>query len=380
MKTFITIFACISLILSSISDSSACTAMMVKDENGNSYVARTHEFSGVLPDVMNYVPAGSLIESQAPDGKPGMTFKTKYPFVAVSLQNMTPNAKQSAVHEGMNDQGISVSLLEFQGANGPSIDSKNSNVLSVVDLGAWILGNFQNVAQVKQSIQNKQVNIWLPQIPLIGNQPAPAHFAVFDKTGAGIVIEFTNGKVDVYDNPAGVLANGPGFPWHLENLNNYAQLSNLDRNSGNFGALKVTAPDSGNALAGLPSSQISPGRFVKAAFYSTYARKAKSPSEAILTLSHVINNFDRPYDLSIDLPSAAGGSESDHPHAVNSEVTYFTALKDLSQVQFYIRTINALNFSKIDLPRLADVKGMKKIPLAKVDALGGADATELFMK
>jgi len=380
MKTLITTLSCITLILSFINDSSACTAMMVKDVNGNTYVARTHEFSGVLPDVMNYVPAGSLIESQAPDGKQGITFKTKYPFVAVSLENMTPNAKQSAVHEGLNDQGMSLSLLEFQGARGPSIDSDASKILSVVDLGSWILGNFQNVDQVKQAIQKKQINIWLPQIPLIGNLPAPAHFAVFDKTGAGIVIEFNNGKVDVYNNTAGVLANGPDFPWHLQNLNNYAQLSNLDHNSGNFGVLKVTAPDSGNALAGLPSSQISPGRFVKAAFYSTYARKGKTPSEAILTLSHVINNFDRPYDLSVDLPSTAGGGESDHPHAVNSEVTYFTALKDLSQGQFYIRTINALNFSKIDLPRLADVKGMKKVPLAKVDALGGADATELFMK
>jgi penicillin V acylase-like amidase (Ntn superfamily) len=157
-------------------------------------------------------------------------------------------------------------------------------------------------------------------------------------------------------------------------------LSNVDHNSGNFGVLKVTAPDSGNALAGLPSSQISTGRFVKAAFYSTYARKEKTPAEAILTLSHVINNFDRPYDLSVDLPSTAAGGESDHPSAVNSEVTFFTAMKDLSQVQFYIRTINAFNFSKIDLPRLADVKEMKKVPLAKVDALGGGDATELFMK
>jgi penicillin V acylase-like amidase (Ntn superfamily) len=38
--------------------------------------------------------------------------------------------------------------------------------------------------------------------------------------------------------------------------------------SGSFNNLKVNAPDSGNALAGVPSTQISSGRFVKAAYYS----------------------------------------------------------------------------------------------------------------
>lgn len=71
--------------------------------------------------------------------------------------------------------------------------------------------------------------------------------------------------------------------------------------------------------------------------------------EAVLTLAHVINNFDRPYNISVDLPGNAGGNESDQPNAENSEVTFFTAIKDLSQALFYIRTINAMNLSKFDL-------------------------------
>lgn len=380
MKTICASLLFISFFLSSLSNSSACTLMMMKDVNGNAYVARTHEFSGVLPDVMNYFPEGSSIESQAPEGKQGMIFKTKYPFLSVSLAGMTPNAKQAAVHEGLNDQGLSISLLQFNGAVRPAIGPDDTKLLSVVDFGAWALGNFQTVAQVKQAIQNKEVSIWLPPIALLGNIPAPAHFGLFDKTGSGIVVEFTGGHVNVYDNPVGVLANGPDFPWHLQNLNNYSQLSNVDRNSGTFGSLKVSAPDSGNALAGVPSSEVSTGRFVKAAFYSSYARKAQTPSEAVLTLAHVINNFDRPYNISVDLPGTAGGNESDQPNAVNSEVTFFTAIKDLSQDLFYIRTINAMNFSKFDLRRLADMKKLKSVKLSQVDSLGGADATDLFLK
>ena len=379
MKTIATSLLSASLILSSFSTSSACTTMMMQDANGNAYEARTMEWGGALPDSLNYFSTGLPIQSLTPDGKPGLSFKTKHGFVAVSIKNLSSNPKQVTVAEGANDQGLSLSLNAFFGASVPAVDSDDSKVLSALDFGAWALGNFQNVAQVKQALANKEVSIWLPPIALVGNKTAPIHFALWDKTGAGIVVEFSNGKVNVYDNPVGVMTNGPEFPWHLENLNNYAQLSNVDRNNGTFGSLKVNPPDGGNALTGVPSTQIASGRFVKAAFYTTYVRKAKTPAEAIQTMSHVINNFDRPYDLSIDPPGSNAEAAAAAP-GVGGEVTLFTTMNDLAQNQFYIRSINAMNFSRVDIPKLAGVKELKKVSLDKVAQLHGADATELFLK
>lgn len=379
MKTIATSLLTASLILSSFSTSSACTTMMMQDANGNAYEARTMEWGGALPDSLNYFPTGLPIQSLTPDGKPGLSFKTKHGFVAVSIKNLSSNPKQVTVAEGANDQGLSLSLNAFFGASVPAVDSDDSKVLSALDFGAWALGNFQNVAQVKQALANKEVSIWLPPIALVGNKTAPIHFALWDKTGAGIVVEFSNGKVNVYDNPVGVMTNGPEFPWHLENLNNYAQLSNVDRNNGTFGSLKVNPPDGGNALAGVPSTQIASGRFVKAAFYTTYVRKAKTPAEAIQTMSHVINNFDRPYDLSIDPPGSNAEAAAAAP-GVGGEVTLFTTMNDLAQNQFYIRSINAMNFSRVDIPKLAGVKEFKKVSLDDVAQLNGADATGLLLK
>ena len=379
MKTITTSLVCASLIISSIINSSACTALMMQDAKGNAYEARTVEWGGALPEALHYLPAGFQVQSETPDGKQGMTFKTKYGFVGVILKHMVPNAKQPGILEGANDQGLSLSLNAFIGASVPPVDPDDSKVLSIMDFGAWALGNFQNVAQVKQALANKDVSVWLPPLALLGGMKAPFHYAIFDKTGAGIVVEFSNGKVNVYDNPVGVMTNGPEFPWHLENLNNYAQLTNVDRNNGTFGSLKVNPPDGGNALAGLPSTQIASGRFVKAAFFTNYVRKAKTPAEAIQTLSHVINNFDRPYDLSID-------PEGSNPEAANAvkgavgEVTLLTTMNDLAQNQFYIRPINSINFSKIDLRKLAGVKDVKKVSLDQVAQLNGADATELLLK
>jgi len=247
-------------------------------------------------------------------------------------------------------------------------------------MGTWALGSYANVAQVKQALQNKEVNIWLPKIPSMANLPTPAHFALFDKSGAGIVIEFMNGQVQVYDNQVGVMTNNPTFPWHLENLNNYAQLTNVDKNSGQFGNVKVNAYDSGNALANLPGSETSPGRFIKAAYYSTYIEKAKTPKLAIQNLAHVMNNFDRPMNITIDLPGTGSKGEGTASSSPTSESTYFTVLNDLENNQFYIRTIYAMNFSRFDVRKLATIKDVKVVTWDQLNATDGGDATYLFLQ
>ena len=64
---------------------------------------------------------------------------------------------------------------------------------------------------------------------------------------------------------------------------------------------------------------------------------------------------------------------------METEVTLFTTMNDLSQNHFYFRPINAINFSKVDLRKLADVKELKTVSLDKFAQLNGADATSLFL-
>ncbi|MEX6227030.1 linear amide C-N hydrolase [Providencia hangzhouensis] len=96
------------------------------------------------------------------------------------------------------------------------------------------------------------------------------------------------------------MTNGPDFQWHLKNLNNYSQLSNLDKSTNLLGNIRVTQPDSGIATANLPSSDTSVGRFVRAVFYSTYDPQADNAKEAINTLAHIMNNFDCTKNITVD--------------------------------------------------------------------------------
>ena len=363
MKQMVLLLLTLSLVIA-VPCAHACTALMITDTKGNAYSAKTMEYAVPMPFAMSYVPAGTKVVSIAPDKKPGLSFETKYPVLGVGA-NVGVGSGLNMLAEAANDQGLSVSSNEMPGSQSPTgAGSDAAKAVASTDLALYLLGNFKSVAEVKAALVDGSVSVWLPEIPLMGNLVAPLHYILFDKTGAGIVIEYLDGKQNIHDNPVGVVTNAPDFPWHLKNLNNYAQLSNVDKNTGQFGQLKVGAPDSGNALDNLPSSQISAGRFVKAAYYTQFVRKADSPEDAVITLGHIINNFDRPYDLSIDKGySAEGGTAG----TTSSEVTLFTWMNDKSRNLYFLRTIDALNFAKFEIDKLAPIKKVVTVPLDKIN-------------
>jgi penicillin V acylase-like amidase (Ntn superfamily) len=363
MKQTLLLLLGVSLVIA-VPSAQACTALMITDKQGNVYSAKTMEYAAMMPFMMSYVPAGTGVVSVAPGNKPGLSFETKYPVLGVSADVGVGDGPNMMV-ESANNQGLSLSTNELPGSQSPAgAGSDAAKALAATDLGLYLLGNFKSVAEVKEALQGGNVSVWLPKVPLVGNIELPMHYILWDKTGAGIVIEFLGGKMNVHDNPVGVATNAPDFPWHLTNLNNYAQLTNVDKNTGQFGQLKVSAPDSGNSLANLPSSQIAADRFVKAAFYIQFVRKADSPEGAVITLGHIMNNFDRPYDLSIDEGySAEGGTAG----TTSSEVTLFTWMNDKARNLYFLRTIDALNFATFEIDKLAPIKKVVNVPLDKIN-------------
>lgn len=373
-------FAVSLISLSLVTQSIACTVLSYRDANGNMYTGRTNEYAGMQPDELTYFPAGTRIESVTPDGKQGHTFNTKYGIVGATLKGMVPNAKQDMLHEAVNDQGLTITANAFTENTQPKLTAPLDKILSVLDFGTWALGNFKNTQEVKQAIERKDIEVWLPNIASMWNLLAPVHYAMFDREGNGIVIEFNEGLINVYDNTVGVMTNDPSFPWHLKNLNNYAGLTNVDKSSGQFNRQKVMAPDSGSALRSLPASNLSPDRFIKAAYYSNFAWKAKTPDEAIQMVSHVMNNFDRPIGITIDEPGTGAKGEGAASKGPTSEATWFTTMNDLNQGHFYIRTIKMINYVKIDVRKLASLKAVKTVSFDVLSKHINLDGTDLFLK
>ena len=150
------------------------------------------------------------------------------------------------------------------------------------------------------------------------------------------------------------MTNAPSFDWHLTNLRNWTHLDNTDHQSATFGSLAVSQPDSGIATAALPGSNTAVGRFVRAVYYCNFVEKAADPDAAVATLSAIVNNFDRPRGATID-PPGDGGEGMNIPGVTGNSTEYTTNsfLADTPRTRYYTRAYTALNWSVVDLARLA---------------------------
>ena len=76
------------------------------------------------------------------------------------------------------------------------------------------------------------------------------------------------------------------------------------------------------------------------------------------TLAHVMNNFDRPRGVTIDLPEAGNHHLEvqglDEPGAgAATEFTCWTSLSDLERKLFFLRSYESINYTRFDLSALA---------------------------
>lgn len=351
-----------------------CTSLAIRDVTGCVYFGRTLELTTSLPYHVIFTPPGNVFLSHV-EGYAELSFAADRAFVSVSVPARPPAEEapltiaDMKVLEGLNNAGLTFSLLSYPAAGGKrqAIDVTKA-VLSASDLGSWVLGQFASVAETKDALARQPV--LLEPLALLGGVESPFHYVVHDTTGASLVIEFEGGEMRLHDNPVGVMTNGPSFGWHLTNLDNYTFLTNVDRSTATFGGYKAQQPDSGIATAGLPSSNTSVGRFVRATYYTQFTEPASTADDAVRALAHVMNNFDRPRGVTIDYPGEGGGHvevaglAADTTTAYATEFTSWTNLSDLERKQFFIRDYTSLNFVRFDLPRLADLDEPRVIPLA----------------
>lgn len=341
-----------------------CTFLTFPDAHGNAYKGRTMELTNLDSEFIVYYPAGSAFQSRNPKGDVTLDFGPRYSFVCLELVNQF-GFKYSPLLEGANTQGLTVSVNALPGSSRSNVPADQmARTVSVFEFGHYVLGMFTAIDEVRRFVE-QDAFFYVPEKlkPLL-----QLHYAFMDRSGRSIVIEYLDEGVQVHDNLVGVMTNSPAFPWHLQNLNNYTHLTNVNRNRGRFGALDVVAPDAGIAAAGIPASQTSPGRFVKAAFYKTFVEPGATPDEHITRIAHIMNNFDRPTGLTVN---PDGEQDPLNPEGSGrSEVTEWTMLFDAARSRMYFRPINRLNFVEIDLNEVG--KGTRQQAIRYTDFAGFA--------
>ena len=239
------------------------------------------------------------------------------------------------ISDGMNEKGLSIGLLWFPGAKYPSLEANElQKTIALEDLALWILGSFATLDEVKEGI--KKVQIWAHVIPQLKQIP-PVHYSIHDSSGNSIVIEFLDGKMEILDNPIGVLTNVPKFEWHKTNLRNYINLSAIGRKKIVFDGTVLDPTSQGSGLLGLPGDWTSPSRFVRISVIKDFVKKTKTPKQNVNLAFHILNDVDIPYG--VVRPSS--GNAYDY--------TQWAIVKDLSSMKLYFRTYKDLNIRTVDL-------------------------------
>lgn len=337
----------------------ACTTLIVKDMNNNVYHGRGMELTfGEGLSSLTFYPKGFVFQHLAPDQSKGLQYTAKYAIIAITTPISSFDPK--CAMEGFNEAGLAFSLNMMPAPPLANLEpSQYPYAVPFASFGEWTLANFDTVASLKTGL-NQQVSFWSEELAMLGGLKTPFHFAVYDKSGGSVVIEVKNGSLIVYDNPSGVMTNGPEFPWHIENLNNYSHMSNIETVKGKVGDITLRQPDSGIATSVLPASATSVGRFVKAFYYSSFANRVSDPDLQLAELGHVMNNFDRPKNITKEITSVATEGT---PAKYMTEFTLWIVLTDLSRGILHVRLYDSLNYQKFTFDQFKDKTDEVSIPL-----------------
>lgn len=313
----------------------ACTGIELIAADGSAIHARTLEFAIDLHSQLMMIPRGFARVGTTPDGKPGLSWKAKYASVGMNGVGLP------WLFDGLNEKGLTVGLFYFPGSAGymPYAAGDAPRTLAQWELGSYLLENFATVQEVREGLQR----IVVPSVVFSAWGFAPeTHYIVRDSSGASIVIEYVGGRLNIHDNPLGVITNSPTFDWHMTNLRNYLNFSLTNAPPVKIGDVTLKPTGQGSGMLGMPGDFTPPSRFVRAVAFSHSVFTPKDGRAAVLEAFHILNNFDIP-------KGAAREDEKDAHGNVQADYTLWTSAADMKAKRYYFRTYDNSRIRMVDL-------------------------------
>ncbi|MBT1443674.1 linear amide C-N hydrolase [Shewanella sp. JM162201] len=335
-----------------VQTATACTGVTLVADDGAVIFARTEEWGTFdLNSRITIVPRGYQINTDLPDGKKGMSWKTKYGLVGVDALN------KDLFIDGMNEKGLTANLFYHEGfAEYAKYDpAKADSSVPILALAPYLLTNFANTDEVRAALE--KIQVVGVHVDAIGGVP-PVHIFLTDPRGKAIVVEFTKGVTTVHEAPLGVVTNGPNYDWHMNNLLNYVNLDEPlpHRQAKDIKAIKFGA---GARLYGLPGDLTSPSRFLRAAAYASTARKTADGDETLYEAFRVLDNFN------LTVGTAAEGGGEVNQKGMRSSTIWTTAYDTKNLVMHYHtmhnRRVREVDFNNLDF----NAKEVVRLPLDK---------------
>lgn len=322
----------VSLAFTSIGQTFACTSFQLISADGSRVYGRTMEFGFQLQSDLLVVPRNTEFIGTGPKNTRGAIWKSKFGVVGLN------GFDQTIILDGMNEKGMTGGVLYFPGYASYTAP-KNADPKKTIapwEFLTWALTNFDNVADVKKSINEIQV-VSVEQADL--NAVPPLHYVLHDAKGDVLVIEPINGKLVATDNPFGVMTNSPPFDWHVMNLGNYVKLSPAQPPAIKPFGQRINPIGFGAGFLGMPGDGTPPSRFVRALAFSSTVVPAKNADENVRLAEHILHNFDIPL----------GSVRESLTVNTYMEYTQWSTIGDINNQRFYFSTYQYQPLRMIDL-------------------------------
>jgi penicillin V acylase-like amidase (Ntn superfamily) len=346
----------------------ACTAVDIQATDGTVIVGRTMEWAFDMQWQLRSVPKGTAYNLSAPASLklPTVAARTRYAFVGIG-PGVVPGA---GILEGQNSAGLAMSGNFLPGfTQYQTVTPQDTNYVAINDFGTWSLGSFATIAELKAALP--AIKVWDDAGASSGPAPPTLHFTFTDRTGAGVVVEYVEGRLRLHDNLAHVLTNAPTYDWHLTNLRNYLNLSASSDSTLRLGTVNVTELGQGGGMLGMPGDYTPPARFVRAAFLRHYATRAATAADGVQLMGHILNNVDIPIGVSV---TKDGGQEV-------SDFTQFVVIKDLMHDRMYVSDYaHRLNYVVLDLGRLFAQDQPTSVLVSTLPYPAASDATASLVR
>ena len=319
----------------------ACTHITLTGADGTVVTARTMEWGEFdLHMKLHVNPRGSEFKSlPMPDKSAGMSWKAQYGFVGIDIIDLVYAG-------GVNEKGLTALMLYFPGCTEyqPYDAAQAGNSITAGDFVQWALSHFETASQVRDALET--TNVVTFSDPSVGGQ-LDAHWAISDRKGEQIVVEYVGGTFNVYDAKLGVMTNSPSYDWHLTNLRNYINMRPVAWPDLKVADMDLKPLGVGSGMLGLPGDITPPSRFIRAVAFSQAARKTTGGYDTVRESFRILDNFNTPI---IEEDPAFLKKLGLNPAKYSG--TQYTTAYDMKNLVLYYHTDNNRTVRKIDLKEI----------------------------
>ena len=188
--------------------------------------------------------------------------------------------------EATNEKGLSMAGLYFPKNACFFKEEDNKLNLSPYELIPYFLGLYSSISEIKKDITKLNIT----NTPFSKEMPvSDLHWMISDESEC-IVIEQMEDGLKVYNNPIGVLTNNPPFEYHLNNINNYSNLSPYNSENTFSNKINLNQYGQGMGAIGLPGDNSPASRFIRASFNKLNSKCEDDEKSSVTQFFHILDS------------------------------------------------------------------------------------------